>query len=225
MSRCKFALTEDYAETMLDDADSFLRDAAGVIHVGANIGQEREIYDQLGLPVIWFEPIPKLFECLCKNIAGLPRQRAFNSLLTDRAGETYELKVSNNLGLSSSIFDLAEHKAIWPHIDYVSSVRLTSDTLASVLLRENINLEEYDALVIDTQGSELLVLKGAASVLPRFKYIKTEAADFEAYVGCCRLEEIDHYLEGYGFRERLRTEEVRHPAGGTYFDIVYQALR
>ena len=41
----------------------------------------------------------------------------------------------------------------------------------------------WDALVMDTQEPELLILKGAEPMLSQFKYIKTEAADFESYVG------------------------------------------
>jgi hypothetical protein len=35
----------------------FLRDVTGVIHVGANTGQERFLYRLFGLNVIWIEPI------------------------------------------------------------------------------------------------------------------------------------------------------------------------
>ena len=40
------------------DGDRFLKEVSGVVHVGANTGQERGIYDKLSLDVIWIEPIP-----------------------------------------------------------------------------------------------------------------------------------------------------------------------
>src|SRR5215472_4628952 len=40
--------------------DSFLRGVSGVIHVGANTGQERELYEKFGLHVVWIEPIPEV---------------------------------------------------------------------------------------------------------------------------------------------------------------------
>src|SRR5262245_39160733 len=65
----------------------FLKDAKGVIHIGASWGQERDIYAAAGLPVIWIEAIPEMFEELQRNIEGYPDQRAFNYLLTDRDGD------------------------------------------------------------------------------------------------------------------------------------------
>ena len=41
--------------------------------------------------------------------------------------------------------------------------------------------------MLDTQGAELLVLKGAAGLLHRFQFIKVEAADFESYANGCRV--------------------------------------
>ena len=207
--------------TVLADIDGFLRDAKGVVHIGANIGQEREMYNKLELRVLWIEPIPQLFNVLKQNIERYPKQRALQYLLTDQVQKAYEFKISNNMGRSSSIFDLAEHRTIWPHIDYIGTVTLRSETFNSMCEKERINLEHYDALVLDTQGSEFLVLKGAEAVLGHFKFIKVEAADFEAYSGCCRVQDIADYLAGFGFQETLRTEQASHPGGGKYFEIVY----
>ena len=41
--------------------DDFLRDVTGVVHVGANTGQERDKYARHGLSVIWVEPIPDIY--------------------------------------------------------------------------------------------------------------------------------------------------------------------
>lgn len=46
----------------------FLREVEGVIHVGANSGQERGIYNRFGLRVIWIEPTPEIFMELRKNL-------------------------------------------------------------------------------------------------------------------------------------------------------------
>ena len=49
------------------DASSFLNNVSGVIHVGANSGQERYEYNLYSLDVIWIEPIPKIFNKLKKK--------------------------------------------------------------------------------------------------------------------------------------------------------------
>ena len=45
-----------------DDPDAFLRRVRGLVHVGANTGQERESYASHGLSVIWVEPIGDVFD-------------------------------------------------------------------------------------------------------------------------------------------------------------------
>jgi FkbM family methyltransferase len=154
------------------DPNRFLREAHGVIHVGANVGQEREIYARRNLDVLWVEPLPEVFGALRANIASYPRQRALEALVTDRDDQPYEFHVANNAGESSSIFDLKEHRDLWPKVAFTRSMTLRSVTLTTLLARENIDTTRYDALVMDTQGSELLVLKGAEPLLPRFAWIK-----------------------------------------------------
>lgn len=204
------------------DPDRFLNRISGVIHVGANTGQERDLYERYGLRIIWIEPIPEVFEALQANLKGLPRQHAFNYLVTDRDDAEYQFHVANNAGASSSILDLKWHRDIWPEVDYVKTITLRSITLASFLRREDIDATDYDALIMDTQGSELMVLKGAAPVLHSYKYIKTEVPDFESYVGCCELVDIESFLTGHGYKEFSRQKFAERAAGGSYYDIVYR---
>jgi len=203
--------------------DEVLRRAQGVIHIGANTGQERDLYAAFGLRVLWVEPIPEVFDELERNLVGFPDQRAVRALITDKPGETVNFHVSSNDGLSSSIFDFEQHSDIWPEVTTARSIELITTTLAELIQREGAS-DGYDALVMDTQGSELLVLRGAEAVLSQFSIIKTEAADFEAYSGCCRREDIEHFLTSRSFEETSCTEFARHGSGGRYFDIVFQRV-
>ena len=199
-----------------------LQSAKGVIHVGANTGQERDLYDKFHLDVIWIEPIPSAFADLVSNISGFPRQRAYRYLVTDEDGKEYTFHVSNNGGQSSSILGLAMHKQMHPHVWYSDSIKLESITLASLVKKEKIDLRAFEVLILDTQGSELMVLKGAAGLLPHFRFIQTEVADFEAYSGCCQLPEMSSFLARHGFREYRRDIQRSTPGIGTYYEIVYK---
>lgn len=201
--------------------DAYLRRASGIIHIGANTGQERDLYARSRLPVIWVEPIPDVFQELQANIASYPNQRAIRALVTDRDGAEYSFNIANNGGASSSIFDFADHKDIWPEVHYTSSQTIAGVTLATLLDNESIDLKQYSALVMDVQGAELLVLKGAGERLRDFYYIKAEAADFESYAGCCTLADLTTYLASFGFVERSRTEFASHPNGGRYWDVTW----
>ena len=208
--------------SQLKDANSFLNNVSGVIHVGANSGQERYEYNLYSLDVIWIEPIPKIFNKLKKNIKRFSKQKAFKYLLTNIENQDINFKIANNAGQSSSILELNQHKDIWPNIEYTSSIKLKSSTLKNVIKYEKIDIKKYQALIMDTQGSELLVLKGGSSLLKNFRYIKTEAADFESYKECCLIKDLSNYLNKYGFKEIKKIKFATRKGGGNYFDILYE---
>jgi hypothetical protein len=54
--------------------DRFLKDCSGVIHVGANSGQERHLYAQHRLPVIWIEPLDAPFQSRRSTQTAAPAQ-------------------------------------------------------------------------------------------------------------------------------------------------------
>src|SRR5262249_55253299 len=145
-----------------------------------------------------------------------------NYLITDKDEVEYAFHVANNGGLSSSILGLAKHNEIWPDIHYISKIRLKSITLDTLLKKIGNSVPRYDALIMDTQGSELLVLKGAAKSLGQFKFVRTEAADFELYTHCARVEELTSYLSHFGFRLIRSDQFAQSPKGGRCFDLLYR---
>jgi FkbM family methyltransferase len=203
--------------------DGFLKQVTGVVHVGANTGQEREHYASLGLKVLWVEPIPTVFEVLQANISALPNQRACRYLLAAEHGAEYTFHISNNEGQSSSIFDLAKHREIWPDIQFSHDIQIAATTLDRMLEAEQIDLADYQALVLDTQGSELLVLQGAIPVLGRFRYVKAEVADFESYAGCCQLSGLLQFMRQQGFAlARKAPFATTKDGAGTYYDVLFE---
>jgi FkbM family methyltransferase len=200
----------------------FFRNVSGVIHVGANTGQERFLYRLFGLNVVWIEPIPEVFQALTAKIARFRGQHALQALVTDRDDGEYEFNVASNNGASSSILDLGMHKDIWPEVGYERTITLRSKTLSSLVAQERIDLDRHDALIMDVQGAELLVLEGATPILPRFRYVKTEVPDFESYEGCCQLSDIAAFLTARGYREYARNKFAERAEGGSYYDVVYE---
>jgi len=201
--------------------DFFLSRVKGVVHIGANLGQERDIYAAHNLNVLWIEPIPEIFARLVERIATMPKQRAICSLVTDVADREYPFHIASNEGESSSLLEFGQHKELWPDVFVTRTIMLKSVTLSSLIKRERIDLSKYDALVMDTQGSEMLILKGAVDILDSFRFIKTEVADFASYEGCCRLSDMDEFLQQRGLR-RVVAHRFAHKAGvGSYFDVAY----
>ena len=199
----------------------FLQQVSGVIHVGANAGHERDLYDRLGLPVLWVEAIPQLARRLRASLAGYPLQETIECLLADEDGKQYLFNVANNNGASSSIYEFALHKDVWPEVEFVGKMSLRSRTFQALVAERGLDMSRYEALVLDTQGSELLVMKGFGPLLDSMKFIWVEAADFEAYAGGCQLGQVSEYLSQRGFRDDVRVEIARHPDGGRYFDVLF----
>lgn len=100
-------------------------------------------------------------------------------------------------------------------------IEIQSRKLDTIMDREHINLADYDGLVLDTQGSELLVLKGAQRVLRNMQMVQVEVADFEAYVGCPSPAQIADFLGACGLTEWRRISFAKHSDGRHYYDIIF----
>lgn len=204
------------------DQIDYLSSCKSIIHIGANAGQERDVYQARELSVVWIEADPIVYQELVKNIEQYKNQTAINSLITDQDDQDYIFHISSNDGHSSSILDLHQHKDIWPTVKYVKDIELKSMTLTTALRRANLRRARYDALILDTQGSELSVLHGATDILPTLRYVKTEAADFESYRNCATADEISKFLSGFGYRLVGSEKFAERAAGGAYFNLLFK---
>jgi FkbM family methyltransferase len=200
--------------------DDFLKHVTGLIHVGANAGQERFLYRSHD--VIWVEAIPSVFDELQGNIADFPRQQAINAVLADKESDWVEFNISSNEGLSSSLFGLKDHAVDHPSVTYVAKERLKTTTFAAMLDEHQIDLARFQALVLDVQGAEILVLKGASDLIRQFRYIKAEASDAELYAGGCLASDVIAYLAGFGFRLQRKVIIATGKDGKRTYDIIFQ---
>ena len=87
-------------------------------------------------------------------------------------------------------------------------------TTADKLLRE----DDVDFLSIDVQGYELEVLKGSKKILNQVNYVISEVNRTEQYKGCALVNELDEYLNGFGF---LRMETEWWGGDGDWGDAFY----
>jgi FkbM family methyltransferase len=202
--------------------NGFLSHLDTVVHVGANEGQERDLYARYGLTVFWIEPIPSVFEQLCVELQPFPKQKAFKALILDRDGIDCTLHVASNNGASSSIFRMNRHRELWPEISFTHDISVKSTTLPNLIKSRSLDLGRNAALILDTQGSELLILQGAVSVLNDFKYVKTEVADFDSYYGCCKMPDLLRFMNQHGFREIRRDAFQTSPGVGSYYNILFR---
>jgi FkbM family methyltransferase len=213
---------QSYAYLVGLKQNSFLRGARGVVHVGANTGQERFLYHLFGLRVVWFEPIREVFETLTRNIAGFPMQRALNYLIAEEDGKEYQFHISNDSGESSSLLELSKHTEMFPDVTFTKTVMEQGITLRTALEKEGIDPAEYDALVLGAQGAEYRILTGTSELLSAFRFAKVVVPDFEAYKDCTRIGDLGAFMSAHGFKEFRRVPAVYKPGLGTYFNVIYR---
>jgi FkbM family methyltransferase len=135
-----------------------------ILHVGANRGQELQLYQDQSIEGYHIEAIPAVFDLLNRRCTKFSNQHAINACLSDVVGEEIEFNVSSNGGLSSSILPLGRHGTAHPNVAYTSTVRLHSKTIDS-LVTEGLIPKDIDFLALDVQGAEMLVLKGGGDLL------------------------------------------------------------
>ena len=199
----------------------FVQNSTGVIHIGAHRGEEAWIYNAFNLPVLWVEANPNLVPALTETISRYPKQKVIQALLTSQEGEEIDFWITNNDGASSSILPLGEHTKMFPGVEVTEKLLLASTTLEAVL-SEHDNKRKLNSMIIDVQGAELEVLRGAGERITQFKNIYAECADFEIYRGCCTLSTLGQWLEHRGFSETRRDISQTTKGVGNTYDVLFQ---
>jgi len=172
----------------------------GAIHVGANVGEERDWYALQGFTkVIWFEPNRDLFSRLEANIEMYPGQDAFNFGIHDELRNGI-LHISNNDGQSSSLLEFGTHAINHPNVKYIGDQSILLRRLDWFFSATYKNIDHYNFLNVDVQGVELNVLKSFGSLIEKMDYIYAEVNEEEVYKGGACICDIDEYLHLHGFK-------------------------
>lgn len=175
----------------------------GVLHIGANVGEEAPIYEQLGIKKqIWIEGNPEIFLKLKANIAHNPQAIALNYLIGDEEKEV-TFHIANNGGQSSSVLELGTHTKQHPDVHFVRDIQAKMYRIDGL----GLDLEGVDFLNIDLQGFEMQALKGMGDLLKGFKWAYLEVNRADVYKGCAQIESMDLFMLANGFR-RVETRWI-----------------
>lgn len=172
----------------------------GIIHVGAHYGYEIKSYMDCNVPkVVFFEPLKENFKVLKSVIYGYPSDRIsiHNVALGNYNGHVI-MNVSDNEAQSSSVLKPLVHLKAHPEVSFIGTEEVEMAKL------DDYNYD-YNFLVIDVQGFELEVLKGASETIENVDYIYCEVNQAEVYQGNAFIGEIDSFLDQYQFK-RVETE-------------------
>lgn len=170
------------------------------MHVGANTGQEFDAYRRYDFEqVTYVEPLPSAFKELTRRVNGHNGHLAVQALCMAQGGESVTLHVSNKGGLSSSVLGLGNVNTLHPEIEYVDHVETISTTVDEIV-EEKLGGTAPELLILDTQGTEAEVLRGARKALTgRTRYVFCEISHRPLYENGCDESEITAILDEHGF--------------------------
>jgi FkbM family methyltransferase len=150
--------------------------------------------------VIGFEPDEQECQRINKHhSSGIPNAICFPVALGQKHQTDAKLYICKALGCSS-LYE-PNHEFVkefyWgPNMDVIASKRLTLTTLQNVCENNGI---VPDTIKIDTQGSEIDILKGAHKVLNHVKLIELEVEFNPQYKKQPLFADIDMFLRSKGF--------------------------
>ena len=192
----------------------------GVIQCGAHWAEEHDIYLELGIrDIMYIEPCKEAYDKMVSRFGGLtvttgqPGGNGYQITITD--GGVMILKVAcgdqdgkmemfvshNNQGQSNSLLVPKLHLQQHPEVVFTDKEVVEVRRLDNLLIQDK---EKYNILVLDCQGFEGQILKGASETLPQIDLIYTECNNGQTYEGNMEIEEMDEFLRKFGF-ERVET--------------------
>ena len=197
-------------------------DIKGVIHVGACRGEEIFSYFKSKIKnIILIEANTELIKKLNFKIFFYNKFFRTNisvesfAAINDSKIKSVELNIANNTE-SSSILEFGKHAKLYPEIKYEKKIKVKSKTLNEIF-ENKYSLKNYNFINLDIQGAELLALRGADKILDKIDAIYTEVNLDEIYMNCARIEQIDAYLNEFGFKRAL----TKLPESDLWGDALY----
>jgi len=195
--------------------DHYIAKSSGVLHLGAHKGQERVQYHKLNKRVLWVEANPYIFKELSQNLINYPLQEGFCALLGSIDGTIHDFYLSNNSeGVSSSIFEFGQFgtgpQSLWPNLNLqmTDTLSLSSISLDTLLKTTHKKASEFNFWVIDLQGSEQLLLKGAKQSIHSCQALLIEISTVEVYKNAATWDTLLNTLINYGFSPAWQPEQA-----------------
>jgi len=170
----------------------------GLLQIGSFNAKEYEPFKQIGVNrFIFIDANPAVIPTL-RSILGNDCL-VLNYLVSDRDNQKIAFYIANHTQ-SSSMLKFDKHKIYYPeYSDVINTIELNTITLDSLVKLEQINMLDFNCLMMDVEGAEMMVLRGFEKNLKFIDYIYTELNFDSMYEGCCLEPEITLYLKDMGF--------------------------
>ncbi|CAC5345690.1 MULTISPECIES: FkbM family methyltransferase [Planktothrix] len=194
----------------------------GIILIGAYDGKTLK---RLNLPntvkILVIDANQGAVERLQENFANSPNIQVVQAAIANH-NDTVTLHLTS-LESSSSILPWKQYSEIYPNIKEIQQLTLSSHTLDTLLEELNLSPSDFNILILDIQGAELLALEGATQLLNNLDAIYTNVHYQELFEGGALAEEVNQFLTDYQF-DIVAEDTPYHPAWGEAF-YVRQTVR
>jgi len=188
----------------------------GVVQIGSHWAEEHDVYKQLGIKkIVYVEPCKDAFEKMVAKMDAIGDSPIMYKVACGETEAEMEMYVShNNQGQSNSLLKPLLHLEQHREVVFTDKEIVKVVPLDKLLFDRN----EYNLLVLDCQGFEGQILKGATDTLQYIDCIYTECNRGQTYEGNMEIEEMDKYLEPFGF---VRTDTYWPSPNWTWGDCTY----
>jgi len=176
-----------------------------ILEAGAADGYDTLRFSKLApySTIYAFEPVEKNFIMLKNRVKSCSNVKIYNLALADFDG-TAEMNISKDsehisgVAASSTLLEPGLHTTLYPNITFDEKEKVKTKTLDSWALEEGIN--HIDAMWLDMQGYEYLMLKKSTKILPTVHVIYSEVSIKEVFKGVYLFDEYKEWLLSLGFR-------------------------
>ena len=180
--------------------DKYKMNIKGIVHIGAHYGEEIQEYVDNGIQKITvFEPLSKNFDVLADRMKNVNADIQGHQVALGSKKGTAKMFVSSGDGQSSSILKPKQHLELHPDVSFNGTEEV------EVCLLDEYDVGDSNFINIDVQGYELEVFRGGKKTLEKIDYIYCEVNRDEVYEGNAMVEDMDEFLDAYGF-ERVETK-------------------
>ena len=194
-----------------------------VVHVGAHLGEEVDAYRRHGARrIVLVEAGPANVAALRARFGTDADVEILHAAATDRDGVEHLLLHTNRRGEteSASLLPMKRLGEIVTTLRTEEAVEVPAARLDTLLERAAVDPAAIHLLVLDVQGAEAHVLRGAPRALAGVRALLTEVALIDLYEGAALESEIEPLVLAAGLSPRdalyyeLYEGDRRFPAWG-----------
>ncbi len=170
----------------------------GAIHIGAGDAPERNLYSSIDVPCIWIDANRQSVDNLRNLSADVAIHRFHHAFISDKTQKDCFFPSTDNPRYSSK-FGFDQITNVFADAQQGEMIEVDALTLRDFADKNQVDLQKYNYLVLDTCGSEYLILSESVDILDNFDFIRVSCPDFSAYHWSPTVTEVFSLLTNYGY--------------------------